>query len=629
MRKHPNLVLGGLLVLVLALAALQSHHLSHLRDSEQFYRYIISACNQLRLEGRVGPDPEDAEIQNLPPFKDEELFQEVVALSDAALPDIPPTEDDYDKNGVLYPKIVRYASIQKLGEDAEDAPDDAALRTKERHTRDKLVWKMACGKEAAQVRDNFLSFRYDKKLWALGSQLGTADLYQDAETSVSLGSMFFGFRKMAANLLWLEVDKYWHAGYLYRMVPLMRTTVTLDPTFVDAYLVGAWHLAYNMTAKMEPTPEPLKKYVPKYRARIGSKEQLYFDGIDFLKDGIQKNPRDYRLYFDLGYGIYEEKLADHTDAVKYLSSAIKLKHDRWVRRALYRCYQYNGQYDEALEGWRLYLEKFGDTQGEVASRFVIYNEAFIFERDAKRADERADAAERIAQRAQQRGDTATADEYTKAAADARAESAQLYAQSVDTWNKLGPEDTTALSRRLYVEAIQLAKEKRYVEAIAKLDNARYESGTLWDEASQMIVDIKKEAGEPLTKSERDWQARLQEAAEYNQIVPKVVYDRTYDYEDGVHVDEQYNGEEATTVAQDTDDFDKLVMDYPDVLAITALGDNVVFRHDNQWYRYMAKASESKAEPKPEPSPEPKPEPGAKPKDAPKPESPAAGETVSS
>ena len=37
---------------------------------------------------------------------------------------------------------------------------------------------------------------------------------------------------------------------MHRMLPLMKTCVTLDPGFVDAYLLGAWHMAYNATASM-------------------------------------------------------------------------------------------------------------------------------------------------------------------------------------------------------------------------------------------------------------------------------------------------------------------------------------------------------------------------------------------
>src|SRR5690606_4545643 len=112
----------------------------------------------------------------------------------------------------------------------------------------------------------------------------------------------------AANLVWLEVDRYWHKGQMHRMLPLMKTCVTLDPEFIDAYLLGAWHMAYNATASMSDTAWELRNYDALHEAWIGDKERYYFYGVDFLKDGIRKNPRNYKLYFDLGFSIYEIKL---------------------------------------------------------------------------------------------------------------------------------------------------------------------------------------------------------------------------------------------------------------------------------------------------------------------------------
>src|SRR5690606_5004053 len=157
---------------------------------------------------------------------------------------------------------------------------------------------------------------------------------------------------------WLQVDRYWHEGALFRMVPLMRTTVTLDPTFVDAYLLGAWHLAYNITAGLPETPEAEKVYDPKVGRRIGQKESFYYFAADFLKDGIWNTPKDYRLYFDLGFRVYHEKLDDNQQAARYLSEAVRYRHDVWVPRTLYRILEFNGQYEEALRGWKDYLRRY-------------------------------------------------------------------------------------------------------------------------------------------------------------------------------------------------------------------------------------------------------------------------------
>ena len=95
-------------------------------------------------------------------------------------------------------------------------------------------------------------------------------------------------------------------------------------------------MAYNITAKLEATPEPEKKWSEKYKRRLGRKEEWYHIAADFLKDGIRKNPRNYKLYFELGYGIYDQKVRDYTNAVRYMDAALDHPHERWVPRMLQR-----------------------------------------------------------------------------------------------------------------------------------------------------------------------------------------------------------------------------------------------------------------------------------------------------
>ena len=208
-----------------------------------------------------------------------------------------------------------------------------------------------------------------------------ADIYKNQEAPVSIGQMFLGFRKLAAGLVWIQVDEAFHKGEMQRMVPLMRTTVLLDPNFVDAYLIGAWHLAYNLTAQMSDTPGYLKEYVPELGAWVGNKERAYYAAANFLKDGIRNNPRDYRLYFDLGYAVYAEKLNDHMNAVTYLTEATKQRHESWVRRMLYHSLQATGQFEEARAGWEDYLR--ANPGHAVAQRMIPTNTALTKQRDAE------------------------------------------------------------------------------------------------------------------------------------------------------------------------------------------------------------------------------------------------------
>ena len=524
MKYRPNLCLGLLLAFLLGVATYQGYRVRHLRESEVFYRWILGAANQVWVFGSVTPDREAAERYAL---KDEDVYQHMAEAIEPLLPEPEgePAKEDYDENGALHSRLIRLVR---------------------RGTADKLIWRLASGRALAEPRKEFLTALSNKKLASVGTQFAAGSMYFSSESDdaglgqpgksgdVSLGSLFFGFRKMAANFTWLQVDRYWHQGLLYRMVPLMRTCVALDPHFIQAYLIGAWHLAYNATAHLPDTPEHLKKYYPKFNARLGEKELFYYIAIDFLRDGIRKNFRNYKLYFDLGYGIYENKLRDHANAVKYLEHAVSHRHERYVRRMLYSCYTKNGQYEEAIKGWQDYISAFAGTAvaDDLAPRFIEINRGLIHERDGAAADKRADEAHQVAESSRKAAEEArqaaaqaraagNAEEATRL--DAEAEEAEAraseaygeaqaaeearqeqYAQARAIWEKLSAgehPDFFALARLLRMRAVELVAEGNYLEAVALLDHARYQSNDFWKEGSDMIIDIKQKAGIPLNVTE--------------------------------------------------------------------------------------------------------------------------------
>ena len=375
MKRFPNLILAVLTILALVLGALQGNRVRNLREADAFYRWLVTASTQLRVFGTITPELEGEEVED---FMDRDLFERIAEKADAALPDIPAAEGDIDDaTGEPYPKLVRYTRTLSTGSltEEDESGTAAIMANPEQVRRDALVWKFARSEDLAQERVDFLKYRRDNRLATAGSQIGVADIYRNQETPVSIGQMFLGFRKMAAGLVWIQVDEAFHKGDVQRMVPLMRTTTLLDPNFVDAYLIGAWHLAYNLTAQMASTPGYLKEYVPQYGEWVGTKERLYYAAADFLKDGIRNNPRDYRLYFDLGFAIYDEKLDDPMNAVTYLTEATKQRHESWVRRMLYHNLQANGQFEDALAGWEDYLR--ANPGHQVAQRMIQINTGLI------------------------------------------------------------------------------------------------------------------------------------------------------------------------------------------------------------------------------------------------------------
>jgi len=431
----------AVLLLTMAVSAWQSIRVEHLREADAFYQWMLGAATSDRLfQEDQGDDHADLD-----------LMKQVIAVTDSALPEIPPPADG-------------------------DAPSNKLAAAVQHGGYDEAIWELASGEALADARNSFLDLAHAGKLQF-------ANKIQYAEISgadVSVFNMFFGFRKVAANFVWLQVDRFWHQGMMQRMIPLMKTCVILDPNFIDAYLLGAWHLGYNATANMDDTPQPMKIWNDKYQVCMGEKQHFYYESVEYLKDGIRNNPRNYKLYFDLGFGLYKEKLNDYDNAVKYLGEAVRQPHERWVPRQLYICMGLAGQYEAAMLGWKDYLSKFPDN--EVAPRFIIRNEAMLWDARANaaydQANETADPAEKA--RLKNEGDEALA-------------------KTRELWASL--DDVYASARLRMLDAVVMGEEGRYLEAIAMLDHARWEIGSVFVEASNMIIKYKQRGGINLSKSE--------------------------------------------------------------------------------------------------------------------------------
>jgi len=425
MRAYPNITIAGILIVVLGLASFQGSRVTTLRESEAFYRWVVAAATSERLFQDL-----DSE------YADSKLYAAFLETTD---------ED-----------------VAALAADPEN---------------DWQLWQLSRTGKAEEVREQFLDYARNREL-----RYATNIAYVDTLAGdVNIFNVMFGFRKVAANFIWLQVDRYWHQGMMHRMIPLMWTCVKLDPNFVDAYLLGGWHLAYNVTARMLDTPQTLREWNPTWEACVGEKEAYYYTAIDFLKDGIRHNPRNYKLYFDLGFGIYFQKLEEYDNAVKYLAEAVRQPHERWVPRMLYRSLELNGQFEEALMGWETYQERFQETT-DVPERSIRRNRGLMIEHGGYRLLEEARNAE------------------GPESAQLRAQAEEKLAEARAIWEFMAEPYSDA--RLLIMDAHALAEEGRYLEAVSFLDKARYEVGSLWNEASDLIIEYKQLGNIPLSISER-------------------------------------------------------------------------------------------------------------------------------
>lgn len=489
-------------IALLAASSLQGQRIESIRNSEAFYRWTISVASLTRLGDTLEPD----QTANGPEAMDDEVYAHLTKFADDLLPDYE-VDPKYDLN----------AEGNPLGR----------LERAVRQAHDADIWSFLNKAELAPLKQDFLNYRKNRQIQSIGSQFSAGTMYgaNGQGDGVGLTGLFFGFRTLAANFLWLQVDTFWHQGELHRMVPLMRTCVTLDPNFIDAYLLGAWHLAYNIPAKIQPTPEPLKKKTPKYHKRVGLKEEWYLMAVDFLRDGIRKNPRDYQLYFDLGYSVYAQKLQDHPNAILYLDEARRHKHDRWVPRMLFRSLFLNGQYEDAITGWEEFLEDFPDH--DIGGRFIKMNKGYLAEaivdeardcQDLARAaidEKRAQLLDTTdaAQVAALQSEISEAEEFISEM-DARIDTELNTAMTI--WNELNANGTDSMAQGRIVrrKALELNEMGRHLEAISELDMVRWEDLQFFDDASNLMIDIKQEAGFPLTVSEQLQVLRLEDAAKY-------------------------------------------------------------------------------------------------------------------
>jgi len=452
--KKINIILLILFIASVLLGSYQGNRVEYLRECEAFYRWLLAVGTQERLfQSSEGEEKSEK-------YVDMNLFQKV---SEVAIPIL--KENEKTKNLIDETLSISENFANIIGDISNDP----------------FIWQLSTRKEFTDLRKEFLKNLREKKI-----QYNRDITYAEAQASgVNIFNLFFGFRKIAASLIWLEVDRYWHQGLLHRMVPLMRTCVALDPNFVEAYLIGAWHLAYNATAQLPDTPQHLKKWSQKYNACVGEKESFYYLAIDFLKNGIRNNPRNYKLYFDLGFAIYKNKMNDYSNAVRYLTEAVRVPHERWVRRQLYICQEMNGQYEDALKGWEDYKTRFPDNP--VATRFILRNQGKIYE---MKAQELLKEIEKINDEQSRNEKINRANDYKK--------------QAKEIWLKLSKEEGDPYGdyRLSLMEAMDLYNEGRYLESVAVLDKARWESPGNFDEASDLIIKIKQEANLPLTVSEK-------------------------------------------------------------------------------------------------------------------------------
>ena len=146
--------------------------------------------------------------------------------------------------------------------------------------------------------------------------------------------MLLGFREMVADLMWIQVDEYFHEGRYDKILPVCYVITALDPGWVDVYTTGAWHLGYNFgDRRLVPT------------------------AIEFDRRGVKNNPRNSDMWYELGW-------MNMTRGYHFDEAAIEFKKANDLglmplgrRHAWPHALEGAGKIDEAIAAWKVILKK--------------------------------------------------------------------------------------------------------------------------------------------------------------------------------------------------------------------------------------------------------------------------------
>ena len=153
-----------------------------------------------------------------------------------------------------------------------------------------------------------------------------------------------GFHGIASDVLWIKIDELWHRGGWFEIMPLIRAVTWIQPHFIEAWELGAWHLSYNLYAYAEGMP---------------GKEKYLDEGISFAKEGLARNRNAHDLWFNLGW-IYYHKAQNYDEAIKYFKGSARVEHPSYIDRLIAHTYRKKGDIEAEYKQWQYCLTIFKD-----------------------------------------------------------------------------------------------------------------------------------------------------------------------------------------------------------------------------------------------------------------------------
>lgn len=140
---------------------------------------------------------------------------------------------------------------------------------------------------------NFILKGIDK--YRLSNGLSEGSTYDALSPGEFIGTVASGgFRAAAVNFLWIRAMDAWEKKVWYEALTLYRLISRLQPRLSNIWIINAWNMIYNISVDI------------RHKELEDMSWKWIKEGMDFLKEGIRRNPKNPELNFYLGWVYYDK-----------------------------------------------------------------------------------------------------------------------------------------------------------------------------------------------------------------------------------------------------------------------------------------------------------------------------------
>ncbi len=153
------------------------------------------------------------------------------------------------------------------------------------------------------------------------------------------------------DMLYLNVDEFWHKGDYKKVFPVLQLITTIKPCEVHAWALGSWFLINAVAPSLS---EKEKKKVIEY-------------ALKFAEEGIEKNPGNSTLYMELAMHYF--RTGNYEKALSLLEDGEKYPHSFHLLHLKAHIYRKLGMKEGELKEWEKIRESFPEMK-DVAEKFI-------------------------------------------------------------------------------------------------------------------------------------------------------------------------------------------------------------------------------------------------------------------